>query len=82
MEGVTGVTHDSRSVKPGFAFVAVSGFKRDGAEFAGEALRRGASLVVAGKGHERVQHLPTGDVPFHDATVVDELLEELETRER
>ena len=42
-----GVTHDSRYVEPGFAFVAVPGFKRDGTEFAPEAIRRGASLVVA-----------------------------------
>jgi UDP-N-acetylmuramoyl-L-alanyl-D-glutamate--2,6-diaminopimelate ligase len=34
-------------------------------------------VVVAGKGHERVQHLPEGDVPFHDASVVAELLAEL-----
>jgi len=44
---VGGVTHDSRCVEPGFAFVAVPGFKRDGTEFASEAVRRGASLVVA-----------------------------------
>ncbi len=45
--GVGGVTHDSRCVEPGFAFVAVPGFKRDGTQFAPEAVRRGASLVVA-----------------------------------
>jgi UDP-N-acetylmuramoyl-L-alanyl-D-glutamate--2,6-diaminopimelate ligase len=45
------------------------------------AADRGDVVVVAGKGHERVQHLPTGDVPFHDATVVRELLEELGERE-
>ena len=44
---VVGVAHDSRAVKPGFAFVAVSGFRRDGAEFAEEAVRNGAALVVA-----------------------------------
>jgi UDP-N-acetylmuramoyl-L-alanyl-D-glutamate--2,6-diaminopimelate ligase len=47
VRGVGGVTHDSRCAEPGFAFVAVPGFKRDGTEFASEAVRRGASLVVA-----------------------------------
>jgi UDP-N-acetylmuramoyl-L-alanyl-D-glutamate--2,6-diaminopimelate ligase len=47
VRGVRGVTHDSRCVEPGFAFVAIPGFKRDGTEFASEAVRRGASLVVA-----------------------------------
>ena len=42
-----------------------------------EVARPGDVVVVAGKGHERVQHLPEGDAPFHDATVVRELLEEL-----
>ncbi|CAN5672109.1 UDP-N-acetylmuramoyl-L-alanyl-D-glutamate--2,6-diaminopimelate ligase [soil metagenome] len=46
---VAGVTHDSRAVRPGFAFVAIPGFRRDGAEFAEEALGRGAALVVAEK---------------------------------
>ncbi|MGB3635703.1 MAG: UDP-N-acetylmuramoyl-L-alanyl-D-glutamate--2,6-diaminopimelate ligase [Rubrobacteraceae bacterium] len=46
---VTGVTHDSRAVRPGSAFVAVSGFRHDGTEFAEEALGRGAALVVAEK---------------------------------
>ncbi len=45
------------------------------------AAREGDVVVVAGKGHERVQHLPTGDLPFHDATVVRELLEELGRKE-
>ena len=47
VRGVEGVTHDSRCVGPGFGFVAIPGFKRDGTEFAPEAVRRGASLVVA-----------------------------------
>ena len=59
-EGVRGVAYDSRHVKPGFAFVAVPGFKRDGAEFVPEALRRGASLVVA---EREVPKVPTAVVP-------------------
>jgi UDP-N-acetylmuramoyl-L-alanyl-D-glutamate--2,6-diaminopimelate ligase len=47
VRGVGGVTHDSRCVEPGLAFVAIPGFKRDGTEFATEAVRRGAVLVVA-----------------------------------
>src|SRR5918993_83945 len=47
VRGVRGVTHDSRRARDGFAFVAVPGFKRDGTEFAPEAVRRGAALVVA-----------------------------------
>ena len=47
VRGVRGVTHDSRRVEDGFAFVAIPGFKRDGTEFAPEAVRRGASVVVA-----------------------------------
>jgi len=52
-----------------------------------EAIRRalgeagaGDVVVVAGKGHETVQHLPEGDVVFHDASVVRELLRELERK--
>jgi UDP-N-acetylmuramoyl-L-alanyl-D-glutamate--2,6-diaminopimelate ligase len=47
----------------------------------GEA-RAGDVVVVAGKGHETVQHLPEGDIPFHDATVVGELLAEIRRKGR
>ena len=42
-----GVTHDSRNVHPGFAFVALRGTRQDGMQFLGQALDRGATLVVA-----------------------------------
>ena len=51
--------------------------RREAIRCALSAARAGDVIVVAGKGHETVQHLPEGDVPFHDATVVAELLEEL-----
>jgi len=60
VEGVRGVAYDSRLVEPGFAFVAVPGFKRDGTEFAPEAMRRGAPLVVA---EHEVPEAPTAVVP-------------------
>jgi UDP-N-acetylmuramoyl-L-alanyl-D-glutamate--2,6-diaminopimelate ligase len=50
VDGISGVTHDSRLVEPGFAFVAIPGFRRDGTEFVPEALRRGAALIVAERG--------------------------------
>lgn len=46
-DGISGVTHDSRRAGPGMVFVAVPGFKRDGLDFAREAVRRGTPLVVA-----------------------------------
>ena len=61
VRGVGGVTHDSRRVADGFAFVAVPGFKRDGTEFAAEAVRRGASLVVAERDVPGVPTAVVGD---------------------
>jgi UDP-N-acetylmuramoyl-L-alanyl-D-glutamate--2,6-diaminopimelate ligase len=43
----TGVTHDSRRVRPGTIFVALRGLKADGAAFAPQAVEVGASAVVA-----------------------------------
>jgi UDP-N-acetylmuramoyl-L-alanyl-D-glutamate--2,6-diaminopimelate ligase len=44
---VTGVAHDSRAVSPGTVFVAIRGQRADGAEFAAQAIARGAAAVVA-----------------------------------
>ncbi|MBB5702663.1 UDP-N-acetylmuramoyl-L-alanyl-D-glutamate--2,6-diaminopimelate ligase [Ochrobactrum daejeonense] len=46
---ITGVTSDSRKVERGFLFAALKGVKADGAAFAADAARRGASAIVAGK---------------------------------
>ena len=58
---VRGISADSRTVKPGDLFVAVSGGKDDGLRYAAPAVARGAVAVMA----ERVppQPLPPG-VPF------------------
>jgi UDP-N-acetylmuramoyl-L-alanyl-D-glutamate--2,6-diaminopimelate ligase len=44
---VTGVHHDSRTVRSGGLFVALPGFKTDGGRFVADAVRRGASVIVA-----------------------------------
>jgi UDP-N-acetylmuramoyl-L-alanyl-D-glutamate--2,6-diaminopimelate ligase len=45
---VLGVTSDSRHVRPGFVFVALTGSKADGARFIADAVAKGAVAVVAG----------------------------------
>src|SRR5262249_7641200 len=44
---ISGVTADSRKVKPGFLFVAIAGAKADGAHFARQAVEAGAAAVAA-----------------------------------
>ncbi len=43
---ILGVQSDSRKIKAGELFVAVSGFSQDGRQFIGEALKKGAKAVV------------------------------------
>ena len=49
---LTGVTCDSREVRPGDAFFALRGFRKDGRVFAREAAERGAAAVFAHAGPE------------------------------
>ncbi len=50
LTGVSGVTADSRAVRPGFLFVALPGVKADGRGFIAEAVARGAVAVLAPEG--------------------------------
>ncbi len=59
---IAGVTADSRAVERGFLFAALPGARHDGRAFVGEALRRGASVVLAAPGLD----LPAG-VPYVEA---------------
>src|SRR5262245_64797346 len=43
---LTGITADSRKVKPGWAFVAIPGSKVDGHAFIHQALAQGARVLV------------------------------------
>ena len=44
--GVTGVTHDSRTVRPGDLYAALPGYRTHGAEFAADAAASGAVAVL------------------------------------
>lgn len=44
---ITGISCDSRSVKPGYAFVCIKGTKSDGHAFAAAAQAAGAAVIVA-----------------------------------
>lgn len=43
---VNGITADSRSVKDGFAFVAIQGVQVDGKQYIDQAIERGASVII------------------------------------
>ncbi|MBU0671501.1 MAG: UDP-N-acetylmuramoyl-L-alanyl-D-glutamate--2,6-diaminopimelate ligase [Candidatus Margulisbacteria bacterium] len=45
----TGISYDSRKVKPGNVFVAIPGLKVDGTDFIAQAIERGATTIVAEK---------------------------------
>jgi UDP-N-acetylmuramoyl-L-alanyl-D-glutamate--2,6-diaminopimelate ligase len=44
---VAGLTLDSRKVRPGFLFAALPGSQADGASFVGDAVTRGATMILA-----------------------------------
>jgi UDP-N-acetylmuramoyl-L-alanyl-D-glutamate--2,6-diaminopimelate ligase len=46
---VSGITLDSRQVKPGNLFIALTGGNVDGHQFIGDAIRRGATAVVGSR---------------------------------
>ena len=44
---ISGIAADSREVRPGYLFAALSGTRRDGAEYIEDAIRHGAVAVLA-----------------------------------
>jgi UDP-N-acetylmuramoyl-tripeptide--D-alanyl-D-alanine ligase len=43
---IKGISTDTRTIKPGFAFVAIRGENFDGSDFISEAIKKGASCVI------------------------------------
>lgn len=59
---ITGLTHDSRAVRPGDLFICLEGERHDGHRFAGDALAAGAAaLVVQQDGLAAVGFVPPPD---------------------
>lgn len=50
---IKGIAYDSRQVKEGFVFFAISGQRVDGATFISDAIKRGAIAVVISTNHAR-----------------------------
>ncbi|MBU6428193.1 MAG: UDP-N-acetylmuramoyl-L-alanyl-D-glutamate--2,6-diaminopimelate ligase, partial [Cyanobacteria bacterium REEB65] len=48
---VSGITHDSRCVRPGFVFVALGGTQVDGHAFVDAAFAKGAIAAIVNQGH-------------------------------
>jgi len=44
---IEGIAYDSRQVRPGFLFVALHGQNREGTDFIGDAIQRGAIAIVS-----------------------------------
>ena len=61
---ISGVSIDSRSVKPGEVFIAIRGDTFDGHDFIGRAQRAGASCVIVerGRGRKSLRGIPVVEV--------------------
>jgi len=62
---ISGLTADSRAVRPGYLFAALRGSRTDGARFVGDAIARGAVAVLADRDAHLV--LPDPAVPLIEA---------------
>ncbi len=61
---ISGLTADSRQVRPGFLFAALAGVKTDGAKYIAEAVARGAAAILTGED-------APADVPAHVRVIRD-----------
>ena len=62
---ITGVTSDSRAVKPGYVFAALPGVKADGRAFIAQAVAAGAVAVIAVEGTRADVPVVTASNPRH-----------------
>ena len=57
---ITGISNDSRKVKPGYLFIAIKGFDTDGHEYINKAIENGAKaiLIQEEKAKEIIKQIP------------------------
>ena len=55
---ISGITHDSRKVKPGTLFVAIKGENSDGYQYIKSAIEKGASAILANSRPTKVKDIP------------------------
>ncbi len=60
---ITGLTYDSRQVKPGNLFIAIPGLQKQGTEFIPDALSRGAAAVMTQDAEYKAANVPILRVP-------------------
>ncbi|MBM3618514.1 MAG: UDP-N-acetylmuramoyl-L-alanyl-D-glutamate--2,6-diaminopimelate ligase, partial [Alphaproteobacteria bacterium] len=71
---VTGITSDSRHVKPGYLFVAIPGVNQDGRAYIADAIAKGAGAVLTDRMPEGIPHPQThillSQNPRHAVSVI------------
>ena len=55
---INAITYDSRKVKPGTLFIAISGMKNDGHNYIPEAIEKGAVAIVVNEGRYINENIP------------------------
>lgn len=71
---ISGITLDSRVIKPGDLFIGMSGMSYDGSAFLGQAIQSGAAAAVVARPHSDNQGIPLVCVPDLDRSVVADLV--------
>ena len=54
---ITGISYDTRTIRPGELFVALRGYKTDGHNYIEEARAKGAAAIVAEEGEDLLRVL-------------------------
>lgn len=60
---ILGLTQDSRLVQPGYVFVCILGYQRDGHDYIKEAKQRGAVAIIIDREWPQMESFPSVDLP-------------------